>query len=96
MDDHFLLNIGFSNVIFISKIIGILSPDSAGGRRLKSEAKDAGLLVDATMGRKTRSMVITASQHVFLSAITPESLARRVEKKDNSIAREEEIESEKD
>lgn len=94
MEDYFLLNIGFSNVVFVSKIIGILSPDSAGGRRLKSEAKQNGYLVDATMGRKTRSLILTNSQHVFLSAIRPESLSKRIEKKDNGIGREEELENE--
>ncbi|WCL48263.1 extracellular matrix/biofilm biosynthesis regulator RemA family protein [Leptospira sp. GIMC2001] len=92
MEEYFLLNIGFSNVVVLSKLVGILSADSAGARRLRSEAKENKNLVDATMGRKTRSIVVLASGHIFLSAIRPESLSKRVEKKDNQIGLEEEKE----
>lgn len=92
MEEQFVLNIGFSNIVFLSKIVGILSADSAGARRLKSESKEKGFLVDATMGRKTRSMILTNSSHVFLSAIRVESLANRIEKRDNMIGRDEETE----
>ncbi len=90
MDEGFLLNIGFSNVVFQSKIVGILAADSAGGRRLKSEAKEKGLLVDATMGRRTRSLIVMSSQHVFQSAIRTDSLIKRIEKRDNSLGSEDE------
>ncbi|NCN08989.1 MAG: DUF370 domain-containing protein [Leptospira sp.] len=92
MEDYFALNIGFSNIILLPKIVGIMSSDSAGARRLKSEAKGTNMLADATMGRKTRSIILTTSGHIFLSAIRPESLVKRLEKKDNLIAKEEEIE----
>ncbi|MCC5813794.1 MAG: DUF370 domain-containing protein [Leptospira sp.] len=94
MNDIFLVNIGFSNVVFIDKVIGVLSADSAGARRLKTEAKEKGFLVDATMGRKTRSLVVMNSQHIFLSAIRPESIIKRIEKRDNLIGKEEETENE--
>lgn len=85
----FILNIGFSNAILVSKVVGVIAADSAGGRRLKTEAKEKGLLVDATMGRKTRSLIITTSHHVFLSAIQPSSIIKRIEKRDNSLGEEE-------
>lgn len=89
-DDFVLLNIGYSNVVFVSKMVGILAADSAGARRLRTEAKENGNLVDATMGRRTRSVIVTTSQHIFLSAIKPESLARRIDRRDNTIGNDEE------
>jgi regulator of extracellular matrix RemA (YlzA/DUF370 family) len=93
MEDYFVVNIGFSNVIILSKIVGVLAADSAGARRLRAEAKEKGFLVDATMGRKTRSIILTNSGHIFLSAIKPESIAKRIEGKDNLIGGEEELEN---
>ena len=92
--DFHILNIGFSNLVLVSKIVGIILADSAGGRRIKSEAKANGNLIDATQGRKTRSIIISDSGHVFLSSISPESLHKRLESKNNSIGVGEEDQSE--
>jgi hypothetical protein len=73
-----LLNVGFGNVVVVSRVVAVVSPNSAPMRRLKDSAKEMGRLVDASQGRKTRSIVITDSGHVILSAIQPETLAQRL------------------
>ncbi|MDX1958117.1 MAG: DUF370 domain-containing protein [Leptospiraceae bacterium] len=85
-----LLNIGFSNVILKNRIVGIIHADSAGGKRLRQEAKNSGHLVDATMGKKTRSIIFTDSGHIVLSTLRVESLYRRIESGDNETLLEEE------
>ncbi|MCU0823476.1 MAG: DUF370 domain-containing protein [Leptospira sp.] len=87
-----VLNIGFSNVVFVSKILTILQADGAGAKRLRSEAKTSSKLVDATGGRKTRSILVLETGHILLSAIRPESLHKRLESGDNTIGLEEEDE----
>ncbi len=72
-----LLNIGFGNRIVAEQIVAIVLPSSAPVRRLKDEAKKAGRLVDATQGRKTRSVIVTASNHVILSAIHADTISQR-------------------
>ena len=74
-----LVHIGFGNIAVAERIIAVIDPDSAPVRRLKDEAREAGLLVDATQGRKTRSILIMDSRHVILSAIQPETIAARIE-----------------
>jgi regulator of extracellular matrix RemA (YlzA/DUF370 family) len=73
-----LLNIGFGNVVVASRVVAVVSPNSAPMRRLKDSAKDIGKLIDASQGRKTRSIIITNSDHIILSAIQPETLAQRL------------------
>ena len=73
-----LLNIGFGNVVSVSRIIAIVSAGSAPIKRLKDEAKDRGKLIDATEGRKTRAIIITDSDHVILSAIQTETIIQRL------------------
>lgn len=73
-----LLNVGFGNVVVASRIVAIVSPGSAPIKRLKEDAKERGMLVDATYGRKTRAIVVTDSNHVILSAINPETAALRL------------------
>ncbi|TGK85360.1 DUF370 domain-containing protein [Leptospira bourretii] len=85
-----ILNVGFSNVVFVSKILTILQADSAGAKRLRSEAKSESRLIDATGGRKTRSVLVLDSGHILLSAIRPESLSKRLESGDNHIGEGEE------
>ncbi len=87
-----ILNIGFSNIVMVERVVSIINADSAAGRRLRSEAKSNELLVDATNGRKTRSVIITDSKHLILSSLKVESLSKRVEKQDNLIQAEEEVE----
>lgn len=77
-----LLNIGFGNSVILSKIVAILNPGSAPMKRLKDEAKAAGRLLDATQGRKTRSIIITDSNHVILSGVQAETVALRVNVED--------------
>jgi regulator of extracellular matrix RemA (YlzA/DUF370 family) len=72
-----LVNIGYGNMVMSSKVVAVLSPDSAPMRRLKDEAKEQKRLLDATQGRKTRSIIITDSDHVILSAVQVETLLQR-------------------
>ena len=72
-----MLNVGFSNTVIADRIIAIVSFDSAPVRRLKNEAKDDQRLIDATYGRKTRSMLVMDSNHIVLSAIQKETLTQR-------------------
>ena len=73
-----LVNIGFGNMINSSRIIAIVSPDSAPIKRVITEAKDRCVLVDATYGRRTRAVIITDSEHVVLSPLHPETVANRL------------------
>lgn len=75
--DSKLLNIGFGNSIVADRIIAIVNPSSAPMKRLKEEAKENKLLIDATQGRKTRSIIITDSRHIILSAVQAETIAQR-------------------
>jgi len=73
-----LLNVGFGNMVVARRIIAIVNPSSAPSKRLKDEAKEVRKLVDATNGRRTRSIIVTDSDHVILSAIQTETLAQRL------------------
>jgi len=72
-----LLNIGFGNSVVSGRVVAIVSPTSSPMKRLRDEAKDERRLVDATQGRRTRSIVITDSNHVVLSAVQAETIAQR-------------------
>lgn len=72
-----LINVGFGNSVVSDRVIAIVSPASAPMKRLKDEARESGRLVDATQGRRTRSIIITDSNHVVLSAIQAETIAQR-------------------
>jgi len=74
-----LVNIGYGNMVMVTKVVAVLSPESAPMRRLKEEAKERKMLLDATQGRKTRAMIITDSDHVILSAVQVETLMQRFE-----------------
>jgi regulator of extracellular matrix RemA (YlzA/DUF370 family) len=73
-----MLNIGYGNLLSVSRVVAIVSPQSAPMRRLREEAGSRGKLVDATQGRRTRSILVTDSDHVVLSAINPETIAARL------------------
>ena len=73
-----LVNIGFGSLISVERLIAVVSPDSAPVKRLVQEARDRGMLIDATFGRKTASVFIMDSDHVVLSAIAAEKLAQRL------------------
>ncbi len=81
MSDHYmsnqLVNIGYGNMVMATKVVAVLSPESAPMRRLKEDAKERKTLLDATQGRKTRSIIITDSDHVILSAVQVETLTQR-------------------
>ncbi|ASC69628.1 uncharacterized protein XM38_005560 [Halomicronema hongdechloris C2206] len=72
-----LINIGFGNIVSANRVIAIVSPESAPIKRIISDARERGQLVDATYGRRTRAVIITDSGHVILSAIQPETVAHR-------------------
>jgi extracellular matrix regulatory protein A len=72
-----LVNIGYGNMVMASKVVAVLTPDSAPMRRLKDEAREQKMLIDATQGRKTRAIIITDSDHVILSAVQVETLMQR-------------------
>ena len=73
-----LINIGFGNVVAANRIIAIISPESEPIKRIIQEARDRGLLIDATYGRRTRAVVVTDSGHILLSAVQPETVANRL------------------
>lgn len=73
-----LLNIGFGNTIVANRVVAIVSPASAPMKRLKEDAKQANKLIDATMGRRTRAIIITDSDHVILSGVQAETIAQRL------------------
>ena len=77
-----LINIGFGNIVAGNRVIAVVSPESAPIKRIIQEARDSGMLIDATYGRRTRAVIITDSDHVVLSAIQPETVSGRLE--DNS------------
>ena len=73
-----LINIGFGNMVSASRLVAIVSPESAPIKRIIQDARDRGTLIDATYGRRTRAVIITDSDHVILSAVQPETVANRL------------------
>ena len=74
-----LVNIGFGNMVAAARIVAVIGPDSAPVKRMISESRDRGDLIDATYGRRTRSVILTDSGNIILSAILPETVAGRLE-----------------
>ena len=74
-----LVNIGFCNMIAVDRLLAVVSPDSAPIKRMTQEARDRGILIDATFGRKTRAVLILDNDHLVLSALTPEGVTGRIE-----------------
>jgi regulator of extracellular matrix RemA (YlzA/DUF370 family) len=74
-----LLNLGYGNLVVAARVVAIVSPQSAPMKRLREDAASRGKLVDATHGRRTRSIIVTDSDHVVLSAINPETIAGRLQ-----------------
>jgi regulator of extracellular matrix RemA (YlzA/DUF370 family) len=72
-----LVNIGFGNSVVSRRVVAIISPNAAPIKRLRDEAREEKRLIDATQGRRTRSLLITDSNHVILSAIQSETIAQR-------------------
>lgn len=80
-----LINIGFGNIASASRIISIVSPESAPIKRIIQDARDKGVLIDATYGRRTRAVIVMDSDHVILSAIQPETIANRLYDRDENM-----------
>lgn len=85
-----LINIGFGNMVSAGRIITIVSPESAPIKRIIQDARDNGVLIDATYGRRTRAVIVMDSGHVILSAIQPETVANRFVQNDDVDEEEEE------
>ncbi len=85
-----LINVGFGNIVSSDRIIAIVSPESAPIKRMVQEARENGNLIDATYGRRTRSVIITDSGHIILSAIQTETVAGRLGGKETDAATEDE------
>ncbi|MBR2338629.1 MAG: DUF370 domain-containing protein [Clostridia bacterium] len=73
-----LINIGFGNMVAANRLVAIVSPESAPIKRIIQDAKERGMLIDATYGRRTRAVLMTDSDHVILSAVQPETVANRL------------------
>ena len=88
-----LINIGFGNMISAGRLVAVVSPESAPIKRMVQEARDRGILIDATYGRRTRAVLIMDNDHIVLSALQPETIANRLGEKEATVA-EEEVEEE--
>ena len=73
------ISIGFGNVVSAERIVSIVSPDSAPIKRLVQDAKDAGRVIDVSCGKRTRAVIITDSEHIILSALPSETIAKRLD-----------------
>ena len=73
------INVGFGNMVAAERVVALASPDSAPVKRLIQDAKDDGRAIDVTCGRRTRSVIITDSEHVILSATQTETIANRLD-----------------
>lgn len=73
-----LINVGFGNVVNSSKIVSIISPDAAPVKRMVQTAKDTGMAIDATCGRRTKAVIVTDSGHLLLSSLLPDTITGRV------------------
>ena len=81
------IDVGFSNMILDERIVAIVSPDSAPAKRIVSEAKDTSRIIDCTGGRKTKCVIVTDSDHVVLSSLSPEALSERLNGNNNGGAK---------
>ena len=76
-----LVNIGYGNMLAAERLVAIVSPEAAPIRRMIQDARDAGRVIDATCGHKTRAVIITDSEHVILSPLLPETVAARIDER---------------
>jgi regulator of extracellular matrix RemA (YlzA/DUF370 family) len=86
-----LINIGFGSLLAASRVLAIMDPDSAPIKRVVQEARERGMLVDASYGRKTQAVILMDTDHVILSALTPETLSARWQDKEVDAQEEEEL-----
>ncbi len=87
-----LINIGFGNMVSASRLVAIVSPESAPIKRIIQEAKEKGMLIDATHGRRTRAVIVTDSDHIVLTYLQSETVANRLTQSGEEMAGEEELE----
>ena len=76
-----LVNIGFGSLVSADKVVAVVSPESATVTRLVKEARERGMLLDASFGRRTKSVLLMDTDHVILSSVTPETICVRMEEK---------------
>ena len=86
-----LINIGFGSMVAAGRLLAIVAPDSAPIKRVVQEARDRGMLIDASFGRKTKAVLLMDTDHVILSALTPEQIYARWQDKNDVVFQEEEI-----
>ncbi|HIS46026.1 MAG TPA: DUF370 domain-containing protein [Candidatus Scybalocola faecigallinarum] len=79
------VNIGFGNIVSASRIVAMISPDSAPIKRLVQNAKDSGMAIDATQGRRTRAVLVMDDGHILLSALLPETISSRWESHNSEV-----------
>ena len=84
-----LINIGFGSLVSAHRLVAVVSPDSAPIKRMTQEARERGVLIDATYGRKTKTVLIMDNDHVVLSALSPQAIAGRLEGTDRPSGEEE-------
>ncbi|MDD6344771.1 MAG: DUF370 domain-containing protein [Oscillospiraceae bacterium] len=77
-----LINIGYGNMISSNRIVSVVSPESAPVKRLVQEARDSGMVIDATYGRRTRAVIVMDSGHIVLSSLVTDTVAQRVNEKE--------------
>ena len=87
-----LINIGYGNLVSSERMLTVVSPDSAPVKRMVQEAKERSMLIDASFGRRTRAVLVMDTDHVILSALTPDAIARRVADKEGEVYQDEEEE----
>ena len=85
-----LINIGFGSMVSASRLLTVVAPDSAPIKRVVQEARDRGMLIDASSGRKTKAVLLMDTDHVILSALTPEQVYARWKDKNDVVFEEEE------
>lgn len=85
-----LINIGFGNMVSAERLLTVVSPESAPVKRLVQEAKERSMLIDASFGRKTRGVLVMDTDHVILSALMPEMLAKRLSDREGEVYHDEE------
>ena len=80
-----LINIGYGNMVTAEKVVAVVSPEAAPIRRMIQDARDRGHVIDATSGHKTRAVLVTDSDHLILSPLTPETIAGRMNPRKESL-----------
>ena len=84
-----LINIGFGNMVSASRLVAIVSPESAPIKRIIQDAKERGMLIDATHGRRTRAVIVTDSDHIILTYLQSETVANRISEDEGDVLDEE-------